>query len=491
MCVVIQGKGLLRINHDVYPLAPGEAFYLEPSTEMEAMLESNYADCYILMLNRVTVARQRGGWGAAPTHKEEPLLPSGKLTGKTAKSILEQAHRLYSDSRLRSKQAQGLQLQFQSLICSLLHDYAQEEPVEEASKGIDQSIQYMYKHFREKMKLDTLSHIAGLTQTSYSRSFKKAKGVSPVEFLNRIRIDHSKQLLKQERSIKEVSQLIGFGNEFYFSRMFKRETGITPTLYMQRKQLKVAVATCYRYQDNLHSLGVDAVSVMNGYKLFEQSDAEHKLSVQAQLNAMRQARPDLILADFRHLPFYDQLKQIAPTVILEFTLDWRKTHRRIAELLGREKEAQQNFTQLEQKVTYARHMLARAVGSETFSIMRLYNDKIRVQGSAGHPLNELIYTELGLRPGSGVPLKEQNKEYSLNSLPPFETDHLFIYKHYPLEQDAQVLSHLRQSASWSGMQAFRNNRLRMIDNWIGLSWTPIGQDHIMDELLLPVLSPEI
>ncbi|AFC29108.1 transcriptional regulator [Paenibacillus mucilaginosus 3016] len=485
ICVVIQGKGLLRIDHEVFPLQTGEAFYLDPKMRLEAILESAYVECYLLLLHRITVSRQKESWTASRTDEDASLLPHGRLHITTGQSIVEETRRLYEDSRSPSVHPAEMRLAFQSLLHSFLQPAPEEHRIEEASKGIDQSIQYMYKHFREKVKLDTLSHIAGLTQTSYSRSFKKEKGVSPVEYLNRIRIDCSKQLLRPDCSIKEVSGQVGFGNEFYFSRMFKRETGITPTLYVRRKQLRVAVATCFRYQDNLLALGVEAVAEMNGYNYAEQSESEHKRLVQTQLNALRQASPDLILADFRHMPFYEQLKQIAPTVMLEFTVDWRKNHRRIAELIGREKEAQQNFTQLEQKVSYARHLLSDSYGHETISLLRLYPDKIRVQGSSGHPVNELLYTELGLKPGSAVPIKEQVKEFPLTNLAPFETDHLFIFKHYPPRYDEEVLSQLQASPSWCGMHAYRSGRIRIIANWIALSWTPIGQNQIMDELLLP------
>jgi len=266
--------------------------------------------------------------------------------------------------------------------------------------------------------------------------------------------------------------------------MFKRENGISPTLYMQRHQLKVAVATCFGYRYNLLALGVDAVSAMNGFKYAEQSEDEHELLVQEQLRAMREARPDLILADYRHVPFLDELKQIAPTVVLEFHYDWRRNHRRIAELVGREKEAELNFAQLDQKIGYARQLLADRLHGQTVSVTRLYADKIRIQGANGHPLNELLYAELGLRPGSGVPLKEQNKQYALDSFPPFETDRLFIYRHYGTEQHEAVFSELQRSVSWTSMQAYRMNRVQFIENWIGMSWTPIGQNRIVDELLL-------
>ncbi|WP_248929989.1 AraC family transcriptional regulator [Paenibacillus hamazuiensis] len=483
---MVQGKGHLRLDHEVFPLQPGQLFVLRPSMDIEAMLESGCAECYILVLRSAAITKRKGSW-SCDSAETSSALPQGSLRVKLHRPILEQVHRLHRD-RLRRQNAADVfewQLHFQSLLQFLLSALKDPGNRDEADQGIDRSIGYMYKHFQEKIKLDTLADIAGLTQTSYSRSFKKAKGVSPVEFLNKIRIGHSKAYLQQSGSIKEVSGLVGFGNEFYFSRMFKRETGMTPALYLRRKELKVAVATCFRYGDNLRSLGVPVLAEWNGYFHTEQSGPEQERHLQIKLHEIGEAKPDIVLADYRHLPFYEQLKRIAPTVVLDFTMDWRKNHRRIAELVGREKEAEHHFVQIEQKIKQARDLLAHTIGSHSVSVMRLYDRKLRLQGAGDHPVNDLLYAELGLKPGSGTPLSERVKDYQLDHVPFFETDYLFIYKYLSAADEDQVLSKL-QTGSWSSTGAFRNSRVRFVSNWIGLSWSPIGQHRIIDELLQSV-----
>ncbi|MCR8632629.1 helix-turn-helix domain-containing protein [Paenibacillus radicis (ex Xue et al. 2023)] len=482
LCIVTQGKGMLRIDDQVLQITPNQAFFLTPQMAVEVLLDSDMAEYYMLVLSSVTISKHKGSWS---THAEQTsLLPYGKIQLKNAKQKLDRVKQLHEESKARSKSPSELQMLFQSLIYLVLQDLPEQDELEEESKGIDQSISYMHKHFTNKIKLDALSDIAGLTPTSYSRSFKKAMGVSPVEYLNHVRIESSKQLLQQpDCSIKEISDSVGFGNEFYFSRMFKRTVGISPTVYVKRRELKVAVASCFRYENNLRSLGIEPLVEMNRYTYRNCTDEQNKRFMEAQLDEMRQAHPDLIIADYRHLPFQEQLKQIAPTVILDFSYDWRVNHMKIAELVGREKEAEQNFSQLELKVKYARNILAQTIGEETVSFIRLYSTIIRVQGLVDHPLNELLYNELGLRPGSCVPLGERNRQFALGSLPPFETDFLYMYKHLPLAEEVELFAEVQKTTSWSGMKAVRNNQTREVPNWVGMSWTPIGQHQIIDELL--------
>lgn len=84
--------------------------------------------------------------------------------------------------------------------------------------------------------------------------------------------------------------------------------------------------------------------------------------MKAQMENLKNARPDLIIGDFFHLKFYDQLKLIAPTVILNYQADWREFHMRIAELVGRERDAENTFRLLENKTVKAKEDCGNAAG---------------------------------------------------------------------------------------------------------------------------------
>ncbi|MDR6551582.1 helix-turn-helix domain-containing protein [Paenibacillus qinlingensis] len=482
--VVTQGKGILCIDNQAVPIKPNQTLYIARNKPIEVMLESEFIEYYILIIRRISLFKKRDGWHCARSTSDPSLFQTGKIQIKQAKQHHESVEHLYQESRTKSTKDPLLQLKFQSLIQSMPEEVPETIEFEDASKGIDQSISYMYKHFSHKIKLETLSDIAGLTPTSYSRSFKKAKTMSPVEYLNQIRIDYSKELLQQsESSIKDISAAVGFGNEFYFSRMFKNSLGISPTLYIKRKQLKVAVASCFRYRDCLHDLGVEDAFELNGYRHLELGIEENQRQIEIQLAELRNYGPELIIADYRHLPLYNQLKQIAPTVMVDFSMDWRTYFRRIAELVGREKEAQQTFSQLDLRVKFTRDALTDIIGLQSVSVIRLYSEKIRVHGMIDHPLSHLLYTELGLKPGSCVPLNERTKEYPVEVIPIFDTDFLLIDKRLSAQEEANLYNSMLKGTSWDAMKAVQNNQIRVIPNWISMSWAPSGQNQILDDLL--------
>ncbi|MMZ68454.1 HTH-type transcriptional activator Btr [compost metagenome] len=60
-----------------------------------------------------------------------------------------------------------------------------------------------------------------------------------MEYLSRLRLHHAKKLLSRpDITVKEAAAESGFGNEFYFSRVFKREVGMAPTAYIKQNRLQ-------------------------------------------------------------------------------------------------------------------------------------------------------------------------------------------------------------------------------------------------------------
>lgn len=483
LCLVTEGSGWVNINGRIEKIGRGACYFFTPGLPLELHLESDVLQYQLLLIRPLRLHRSGQRWQADSAETGGLPASPGRLNPDQVRPFIGEMHRLYEDSRTPGVRREDLQSRGQSLLQDLLklQRFNENAP---AVSGLDESVGYMHRHFRSKLDLETLANIAGLTPSSYSRSFKREKGLSPVEYLNQIRLTHAKKLLSRPNvSVKEAAGESGFGNEFYFSRLFKREVGVSPTIYVKRKELRVAVASCYHYQNNLRSLGTRAVCVMNGVQYPDQTEEFTSQWITRQLSELRSEQPDLIIADHRHRYLQAHLREIAPVVFLDFTLDWRKNHRKIAELVGRESEAEQNCRRLERKAAYARHELAGLIGNDSVSLLRLYNRKIRIQGCVNHPLNELLYAELGLKPGSCVPLDERNFEYPLHNLPVLESDYLFIYKHKVMVEEDRVFDRVMESSAWKNSRAVRNNRTRVIPNWIGMSWSPVGREEIIDHLL--------
>ncbi|MFN2243397.1 MAG: helix-turn-helix transcriptional regulator, partial [Anaerolineae bacterium] len=64
--------------------------------------------------------------------------------------------------------------------------------------------------------------------------FRKELGVTPIAYLNRYRVHQAKQLLSDtSKSITEIALEVGFSDSGYFSRVFRREVGLSPEAYRQ------------------------------------------------------------------------------------------------------------------------------------------------------------------------------------------------------------------------------------------------------------------
>ena len=90
--------------------------------------------------------------------------------------------------------------------------------------------EYIRQHFQRDLSLEDVAAAAGISPYYFSKLFKEETGVNYTEYLTGIRIENAKRLLSNPKlSIKQVCVDSGYINPNYFSRIFKKWTGITPT----------------------------------------------------------------------------------------------------------------------------------------------------------------------------------------------------------------------------------------------------------------------
>ena len=86
-----------------------------------------------------------------------------------------------------------------------------------------------------KLTLADLSELVQLSSAYLSRVFKETTGYSVIEFFNKLKVDKAKELIIEgDKKVKEVAQILGFTDEFYFSRIFKKIEGISPSEFQRR-----------------------------------------------------------------------------------------------------------------------------------------------------------------------------------------------------------------------------------------------------------------
>ena len=101
-------------------------------------------------------------------------------------------------------------------------------------KTISDISTYICSNFREDINLKTISEQFFISPSYFSRTFKKVTGLTFVEYLNSIRIKESQKLItKTNLTIAEISEIVGYKSNTHFGRIFKNIVGTTPNSYRQ------------------------------------------------------------------------------------------------------------------------------------------------------------------------------------------------------------------------------------------------------------------
>jgi AraC-like DNA-binding protein len=97
------------------------------------------------------------------------------------------------------------------------------------SRRIEKVYEFMNQHFDRSIGLTDVSEIAGMTDVSFSRFFKKRTGVTFIDSLNEIRLGHAtRMLIDTTHSVAEIAYKCGFNNISNFNRIFRKKKGCTP-----------------------------------------------------------------------------------------------------------------------------------------------------------------------------------------------------------------------------------------------------------------------
>lgn len=89
---------------------------------------------------------------------------------------------------------------------------------------------YMREHVEDNIHLPSLAQQHNIAYPYFRKMFKKYTGVPPHQYVLELKIMRAREmLLTTERSVKEISFALGFQSIYYFSRLFKRKTGNSPT----------------------------------------------------------------------------------------------------------------------------------------------------------------------------------------------------------------------------------------------------------------------
>lgn len=235
---LLKGRVLYSVNNFVYPLMPGDVFIVLPNESHYTHYDGN-SECERINVYCTRKSFPTDVFGEIPcildtmTHSGKIILP--KKTQIDVSQILMTMLREnnhpddFSQAFLVVKLAELL-LQIHrngQLVSSTMQ--------EGKDNTIDKVVKYIETNFNQPISLEDLANIANLSPAYFSRKFRKETGITFKDYLNLIRNKRACQaLLTTDDSVTKIAADCGFSSSNYFKDIFRKMNGVSPREYRKR-----------------------------------------------------------------------------------------------------------------------------------------------------------------------------------------------------------------------------------------------------------------
>lgn len=104
---------------------------------------------------------------------------------------------------------------------------------------VDLAITYFNENYNQDISIEKYAASRHMSTCWFIRSFKQFTGVTPMQYILSVRISNAQSLLEEtEYNITEIGNIVGYENPLYFSRIFKKQRGLSPSEYRKRIRAK-------------------------------------------------------------------------------------------------------------------------------------------------------------------------------------------------------------------------------------------------------------
>ncbi|MFO1443583.1 helix-turn-helix domain-containing protein [Bacillus sp. Bva_UNVM-123] len=410
---------------------------------------------------------------------------------KSTLKVLEVMRKL---SSLNSTACYLTWLKQQSLFFELLWllQNDKEQKGQAMDTGIELSMKYLHDHYDRAIDIGSLHKHAGMAKQSFCRAFKKETGVTPTEYLRKIRMKKAKEMLMQPAVyIKDVAAMLGYEDELYFSRLFKRTEGQSPTLYRKNNVPRIAVISKLFLQDHLLSLGVKPVVVpcypsefpnnfgLPSYLQKHFSEAKY-VNVERDVNLadVMAIDPHFILTTNRRNDYDARLENMDVGVVqINRALTWQDYQRSIAVIIKKEAEAEKIIQEMDCAERKARDCLRKVTKVGEWVVLRVIDNQFLVHGVTGHSASDLIFTGLGFQAHHQLEFISCSF-FTIEEMLALNPERIMIL----WSKQADIIK-MAQNPLWWEIDAVKRNEVFVPNSGSWDPWGPYGRKHMISSIV--------
>ncbi|MEJ6573024.1 MAG: AraC family transcriptional regulator [Akkermansiaceae bacterium] len=117
-------------------------------------------------------------------------------------------------------------------VMGIIRSHAGTHDHNQSYSRIAPAVEYLREHFRDKISIENLAKVAGLSSRQFGRCFAEAYGISPQTFLIKMRVQAACELLRNSNDeLADIAMSLGFYDQSSFTLQFRQHMGQTPRRY--------------------------------------------------------------------------------------------------------------------------------------------------------------------------------------------------------------------------------------------------------------------
>jgi len=225
--LVLSGKGVFEVGGRTWEVSAGDLFFARPSQLIRYTADDQQPWEYSWV-----------GFNGACAHKLAAQLPfsddSPVHRAQDPEAMRTALANIYSSRGMQPQDEAAMVGYLYLFIAALMKETVAGKPhaTSSSSQYVLNAIKYIQFNYSHDISIDDVAKSVGVSRSHLYRVFMLNVGKSPIDYLTEYRINEACKLLRAGNlSIAEVAVSVGFFDQFYFSRVFKRAKGVPPSKY--------------------------------------------------------------------------------------------------------------------------------------------------------------------------------------------------------------------------------------------------------------------
>jgi AraC-like DNA-binding protein len=252
MIYVAGGAGMHQYNRRTTEIRRGDVLIIQPGMmHAYSVAKGSYLKLYRIMFHQRLLDGEWATLNHASAYIDPFFIDPSMIGNKSFHSSLSLSSsrqfelvllldRIYSEYTRKSWGYHCMiRMQLMEVFLYLARWAAEERPQSVEKKDQYEEIcSYVKQHYMQEISLKQMCSFSGLSQSAFTMNFKKATGVSFLDYRNKVRIDAAKDLLTTtDLTVTMVAQKVGFRDISNFNRTFKRFEACTPNVFRKNQSI--------------------------------------------------------------------------------------------------------------------------------------------------------------------------------------------------------------------------------------------------------------